>query len=136
MVAKDSSQSSEGDTIRGKIDSADDASNIAIGKDIHQEVHYHYGYDSGTSGKRTIGNMAPKPPGEFVDRPHEYEALKELLLADGDRPVAITAALRGAGGYGKSTLAQALCHDPDVVAAFPDGILWTTLGENPGEVTG
>ena len=55
-------------------------------------------------------------------------------MADGINNVAITAALRGAGGYGKTTLAKALCHDPRIQAAFPDGTLWTTLGQTPGNL--
>jgi hypothetical protein len=35
------------------------------------------------------------------------------------------------GGVGKTTVAIALCHDHDIRAAFPDGILWTTLGQHP-----
>jgi hypothetical protein len=46
-----------------------------------------------------------------------------LLDAKGDA-VAITAALRGAGGYGKTALAKALAHDPDIQDAYFDGILW------------
>ena len=41
------------------------------------------------------------------------------------------AALRGAGGYGKTTLARKLAHDPDVQDAYFDGILWVELAENP-----
>lgn len=78
-----------------------------------------------------------EPLGEFVQRPAEYDALLAILL-DEDRtaPVAITAALRGAGGFGKTTLARALCHDPKVHAAFADGVLWVTLGENPTNILG
>ena len=75
--------------------------------------------------------MAPEPPPDFVQRPIVFEALKsELLDAKGDS-VAITAALRGAGGYGKTTLARALAHDPDIEDAYFDGILWVELGERP-----
>lgn len=42
-------------------------------------------------------------------------------------------AWRGADGFGKTTLALALCHDTAIQAAFPDGILWVALGERPGE---
>ena len=52
--------------------------------------------------------------------------------------IATTAALAGAGGFGKTTLAAALCHDEDTISAFDDGILWTTLGQAPnlqGELT-
>jgi hypothetical protein len=49
----------------------------------------------------------------------------------GNEPVAITAALRGAGGFGKTELARFLCHDDDIEEAFDGGILWATLGETP-----
>ena len=62
----------------------------------------------------------------------EYEALKNLLLTpDRSQPVAITTALTGAGGFGKTTLAAALCHDEDIMENFDDGILWVTLGQTP-----
>jgi hypothetical protein len=63
--------------------------------------------------------MAPDLPPHFVERPREFEALKRLLLtAEGGQPVAITTALAGAGGFGKTTLAAALCQD-DVVGLEP-----------------
>jgi hypothetical protein len=76
--------------------------------------------------------MAPDLPIGFVQRPKQFEALRALLL-EGERkdPVAITTALTGAGGFGKTTLAAALCHDEEIIQAFDDGILWTTLGERP-----
>src|SRR6266496_1410179 len=81
--------------------------------------------------------MAKVPPDDFVARPQEFEALKRHILYDQrDRLTAITAALRGAGGYGKTTLAQALCYDPEIQEAFPDGILWVTLGESPKNLIG
>lgn len=43
----------------------------------------------------------------------------------------MTTALRGAGGFGKTTLVLALCHDPEIQEAFPDGMLWVELGEQP-----
>ncbi|MEZ4513136.1 MAG: NB-ARC domain-containing protein [Chloroflexota bacterium] len=81
--------------------------------------------------------MAPEPPDDFVPRPYEFEQLRGYLLgATEQEPVAITTALRGAGGYGKTTLAAALCHDQRVRDAFPQGILWITLGENPTNLPG
>jgi WD40 repeat protein len=76
--------------------------------------------------------MAPEPPHDFVPRLREFEALKQQLLDGKDDAVAITAALRGAGGYGKTTLAKALAHDSDIADAFFDGILWVELGEQGG----
>jgi WD40 repeat protein len=91
---------------------------------------------------RSVSQTAERPrepfmvedlPGNFVARPKEFGTLISLLLnADRGEPVAMTAALRGAGGFGKTTLARALCHDERIQEAFDDGILWVTLGENPG----
>jgi len=74
--------------------------------------------------------MAPDLPERFVPRPNEFGALKKLLLK-GDAPVAITTALTGAGGFGKTTLAAALCRDEEIIENFDDGILWVTLGRTP-----
>jgi WD40 repeat protein len=81
--------------------------------------------------------MCKDLPPDFVPRPHEFDALiSNLLDEQREEPVAITAALRGAGGYGKTTMAMALCHDIRIQDAFDDGILWVTLGENPGNLVG
>ena len=45
----------------------------------------------------------------------------------------ITTALRGGGGFGKTALAQKLCFDERVREAYPDGILWMTMGEDISE---
>lgn len=68
---------------------------------------------------------APKPPDHFTGREQELRDLREKLT--GDNVVAITA-VRAMGGMGKTTLAQALCHQPD--KPF-DAVLWASLGENP-----
>jgi hypothetical protein len=76
--------------------------------------------------------MAPDLPIGFVQRPKQFKALRGLLL-EGERqdPVAITTGLTVAGGFGKTTLAAALCHDEEIFQAFDGGILWSTLGETP-----
>jgi WD40 repeat protein len=81
-------------------------------------------------------NTAPRPTVAFVNRPAELEALIALLLEARGQPkdastMALTTAFRGGGGFGKTTLAKAVCHDPRVRAAFPDAILWIDLGETP-----
>ena len=81
--------------------------------------------------------MAPDMPDGFVKRPREFEQLiAQVLDAKRENPIAITTALQGAGGYGKTTLALALCHDDQVIGAFDDGILWVTLGQNPNILGG
>ena len=61
--------------------------------------------------------------------------VNQLLSINREEPMAITAAFRGAGGYGKTTLVQAICHDERIQEAFDDGILWITLGQTPGDLT-
>jgi len=74
------------------------------------------------------------PSEEFVQRP-ELDALLKALRritvdgSPGSLTVAVTTALRGAGGFGKTTLAQAVCEQELVRRRFRAGILWTTLGE-------
>jgi len=79
--------------------------------------------------------MVEDLPENFVERPAEFDALVSLLRnPEREEPIAMTAALRGAGGFGKTTLARGLCHDGRIQEAFDDGILWVTLGENPGDL--
>jgi hypothetical protein len=56
-------------------------------------------------------NTAPHPPDNFVPRPELFEPIATTLLAtDQSQPVALTTALQGGGGFGKTALSQALCH--------------------------
>src|SRR6476659_4079155 len=81
--------------------------------------------------------MTEDLPSEFVSRPAEYAQLRRHLLDPArQEPLALTTAVRGAGGYGKTVLARALCHDEEIQNAFDDGVLWVTLGEKPGDLTG
>ena len=81
---------------------------------------------------RRVPFMVRDLPADFVVRDAEFNRLKSSLLSQNfEEPVAITAAFRGAGGYGKTTLAMSICHDDDIKNAFDDGILWITLGERP-----
>ncbi len=71
-------------------------------------------------------------PKGYVLRPKAFHDIKSQLLGGcSGQATAITTALRGAGGLGKTTLALALCHDAEIQMAFPDGILWVELGEHP-----
>jgi hypothetical protein len=82
--------------------------------------------------------QAPPPRANVVPRPAEAAALRGLLTAD---PVAgpdlgqggpRVLAIHGLSGSGKSVLAAVVARDPAVLARFPDGVLWATLGEQPG----
>jgi WD40 repeat protein len=76
--------------------------------------------------------MAPNQPTGFVNRAVEEGRLLEAVIdPQAHSAKAGTVAVYGAGGFGKTTLAAALCHQQAVGAAFDDGILWVTLGERP-----
>jgi hypothetical protein len=65
----------------------------------------------------------------------QYNNLKASLLGmNSANSMAITgrriAGLGALGGVGKTWLALRLVHDPEVLRAFPDGILWKTFGED------
>jgi hypothetical protein len=76
------------------------------------------------------------PPAGFVPRPAEYTALKEAVLAaPTSKPVVLTTALVGAGGYGKTVLANVLCRDDDIRFEFTDGILRVEVGKEREDVT-
>ena len=85
----------------------------------------------GPGNRLRVPFMAAPPEPGFIPRPDEYAALKQAVLSEGREPVAITAALRGAGGFGKTELARYLCRDEEIEEAFDGGILWMTLGEAP-----
>src|SRR6516165_2393491 len=86
---------------------------------------------------RRVPWMRDQLPDEFVPRPAEYDLLKHAVLSAGpEKAVALTTALSGAGGYGKTVLANYLCHDPDVRFEFTDGILRVDIGKERDDVTG
>ncbi|MFC3980058.1 NB-ARC domain-containing protein, partial [Streptosporangium jomthongense] len=68
--------------------------------------------------------VQPKPPG-WVSRDELDVVVRELTGAAGG-----TTALWGAGGFGKTSLAVAACHDRRVRRHFTGGIVWVTLGQD------
>ncbi|BAY42128.1 regulatory protein (plasmid) [Nostoc sp. NIES-2111] len=76
--------------------------------------------------------QAPPLPTYYVDRPEYSQDLKTRLLTESnDVRTLVVTAIHGLGSVGKSTLATALAHDQQVQSHFCDGILWTTLGQQP-----
>lgn len=88
------------------------------------------------------GRLQPTHP-SFIElqdsyqhkRPEFFEA-KEALLAGDDNSVALSTAIHGAGGYGKSSLAQELCNDEDIRAKFLGGIYWLQFGRTESREEG
>jgi len=86
----------------------------------------------------------PSLPPDFLPRPDDLKHLKDLVLSPGEDKSAITGktaegcqspdarvGLQGMGGIGKSVLAAALAWDDQVLEAFPDGVIWISLGQQP-----
>jgi WD40 repeat protein len=76
---------------------------------------------------------APPLPPHFVPRHDALEQLRKAVLAESDSRTTVIA-LWGIGGVGKTVLAKALCHDEAVQDAFPDGVIWLSLGRDPGDL--
>lgn len=73
--------------------------------------------------------VLPPLPSLLVGRERALRDLKERAGLGGElRPMTV---VQGWPGVGKSAIVAALAHDPDIVQAFPDGVLWTSLGEAP-----
>ena len=76
---------------------------------------------------------APEPPpltlgNGLIGREEELQELKRRLCANRHpRPLVLT----GLPGVGKTTLAAELAHDHEILARFPDGVLWAGLGPTP-----
>jgi WD40 repeat protein len=72
----------------------------------------------------------PPIPGWVVGRPAELDRIVLALRRGGDDPVAITTALRGAGGFGKTVLAALVCADRRVRRRFRGRIYLVTMGRD------
>ncbi|MEO1670958.1 MAG: NB-ARC domain-containing protein [Cyanobacteria bacterium J06631_2] len=87
--------------------------------------------------KKTLLNVpfqVPSLPPYYVDRPNTRSRIKKaLIIEEENRPgTLVVSAIYGLGGIGKSVLASALAFDEEVQNKFSDGVLWATLGQQPG----
>jgi WD40 repeat protein len=86
---------------------------------------------------RKLGSLfwVPAPPPNYQPRTAEHRQLVAAILGTsavvGLSAVSRRVGVRGQGGIGKTVLACALVHDGDVRRAFPDGIFWITVGQQP-----
>ena len=72
---------------------------------------------------------APPRVANYLERPEALHALRDALFAEDNRQSIALTALHGMGGIGKTVLAKALTDDEVVQRAFPDGIVWITVGK-------
>ncbi len=82
----------------------------------------------------------PSLPRHLLARTNRVRALKDAVLADLMNPTVITGAaaragIHGMGGIGKSVLATMLARDREVRRAFPDGVAWVNIGQEPSITT-
>ncbi|QPC83679.1 hypothetical protein G4Y79_04665 [Phototrophicus methaneseepsis] len=73
-----------------------------------------------------VGKLPPVPS-LVLGREEAIADLKRMLAISEAGPIVI----QGWPGIGKTTLSAMLAHDPEIHAAFPDGVLWVSLGEYP-----
>ena len=88
-----------------------------------------------SSSASPIRGYLPPPPALVIGREVDISELKTRL---GITPGGLKRKLmiiRGWPGVGKSTLVSTLAYDPDIARAYPDGVLWTSLGEYAGSLS-
>jgi len=81
-----------------------------------------------------ISAVPPRPP-HYRPRAGALAELEARLLGRGTSHQGITgtgkAGVQGMGGIGKTVLASELARARRVVDAFPDGVFWVTVGQEP-----
>lgn len=77
--------------------------------------------------------LAPPLPGLFVvGREESLTEVKGLLKSGSDIKHELNlTVVRGWPGVGKTTLVGIIGRDPEILQAFPDGVLWTSLERQP-----
>src|SRR5258708_822635 len=75
--------------------------------------------------------VLPLPIG-IIERKDEVVELKARLTTISSSIYAqVITAIRGWPGAGKTTIASILAHDPEILHAFPNGVLWISLDKEP-----
>ena len=83
-----------------------------------------------------VFGAVPKRPPAFVGRSSDLHDLRTQVVFGLTSTVGVTGmpspvGLQGRGGIGKTVLAAELTRDPEMLAYFPDGVFWLSLGERP-----
>lgn len=78
------------------------------------------------------GNLPPIPD-LVIGREDALKTMQSKLVAlrDAGTSAPKNQIVQGWPGIGKTTITAMLAHDPYVHMLFPDGVLWTSLGETP-----
>ena len=84
---------------------------------------------------RSLAEMLPavqRPEAWVIGRPAEVTRIAAALRRRGGRTVALTTAVHGAGGFGKTTVARMVRADPRVLRRFRGRVHWITVGRDAG----
>ena len=77
-------------------------------------------------------DQPPILPTHYIERPKLLKEITEKVLStDIDNTIHITVVITGMAGFGKSTLAKALCHQQLIKKHFRNGFLVVELGPKP-----
>ena len=79
-----------------------------------------------------IYQSPPPLPTTYIPRLQLLESTTNAIMSGKiDVTMSTTVTLTGMGGFGKTTMAKALCHQPIIKKYFLDGFLWIKLGQHP-----
>jgi len=74
----------------------------------------------------------PPLPQNYIPRLQLLESISNAIMSSKiGVTMSTTVTLLGMGGFGKTTMAKALCHQPVIKKHFLDGFLWIKLGQHP-----
>jgi hypothetical protein len=80
----------------------------------------------------TIPPMTTPPlPTLLIGREDDLHTIKHRMGIHSHPAPLSTTVIHGWPGVGKTTFVTALAYDEHVISAFPDGILWASVGDNP-----
>jgi WD40 repeat protein len=104
---------------------------------IERELEHRDAADADKAPSRSHSSqylaLIPDLAASLIERADQQRRLLGLLLSRDRGSVAArpsVVSIRGPAGFGKTTLAQQICHSSAVRSAFSDGLLWVETGEH------